>query len=178
MKHTLVVMMGPSGIGKSYLAKHIQKTHEDCTIVSRDEIRFAMLKDGDDYFKYEDEVIKNFYNAITCALKTHAYVIADATHITVASRRKLFNNIKMPANARVVGVYIEASLETALRQNAQRTGRARVPEDAIKRMFKQKVSPREGEPFDEVIFITRDSDMAIGKNSIKITDVMTKLEEI
>ena len=42
MKHTLIVMMGVAGIGKSYLAKHILDTHEDCTIVSRDAIRFGV----------------------------------------------------------------------------------------------------------------------------------------
>ena len=95
MKHILIVMIGVAGIGKSYLAKHILDTHEDCTIVSRDAIRFAKLQDDDDYFKYEDEVEANYYNAISAAIQTHEYVIADATHITKKSRRKLFSNISL-----------------------------------------------------------------------------------
>ena len=47
MKKTkLIVMIGVSGSGKSYLAKHIQETHDDCIIVSRDAIRFGLLKGG------------------------------------------------------------------------------------------------------------------------------------
>lgn len=178
MKHNLIVMIGVAGIGKSYLAKHILDTHEDCTIVSRDAIRFAKLQEDDDYFKYEDEVEANYYNAISAAIQTHEYVIADATHITKKSRRKLFSNISLPSGTKVIGVYVEAPLSTALRQNAMRTGRARVPEDVIKRMFKQKVSPQENEPFDEVIYISKDADMALGNGSDGIKTVFEKLEQI
>lgn len=178
MKHTLIVMIGASGIGKSYLAKYIQDTHDDCVIVSRDKIRFAMLHDDDDYFEYENEVERNFYSAITTMLRTHKYVIADATHLTVKSRRKLFNNITLPSGTHVIGVCIEAPLSIALRQNAMREGRARVPEKAIRRMYKYKVSPQEGEPFDELIFISREHDLAIGSKSAKLESAFNKLKEI
>ena len=178
MKHNLIVMMGASGVGKSYLAKHIADTHEDCVIVSRDAIRFAMLGRGEDYVAHEDEVIKHFYQNISDALRVHEYVIADATHLSVKARNRLFSNISIPSGTRVVGVWIETSVDTALRQNAARTGLARVPEDVIRRMFKTKVSPRKNEPFDEVIFISRDSNVAIGFASPSIEEVYAKLEAI
>lgn len=178
MLHTLIVMCGPSGVGKSFLAKHIADTHDDCVIVSRDAIRFAMLGKGEDYFAHEDEVIKRFYQNISDALRIHKYVIADATHLSVKARRRLFSNISMPSRTHVVGVWIETSVETALRQNAARTGLARVPEDVIRRMFKTKVSPRKNEPFDEVIFVSRDSNLAIGSASPTIEEVYEKLEAI
>ena len=83
MKTKLIIFMGPSGSGKSYLAKHIQETHDDCIIVSRDAIRFALLKDGEDYFAHEDEVVRRYYDNINRAIGVHKYVIADATHLTV-----------------------------------------------------------------------------------------------
>lgn len=178
MKHNLVIMMGPSSVGKSFLAKHIADTHDDCVIVSRDSIRFALLDKGEDYFAHEDEVIEKFYQNISDQLKNHKYVIADATHLSVKSRRKLFSNVSIPSDTRIVGVWIEASLKTALRQNAARTGLAKVPEDVIRRMFKTKVSPRKDEPFDEVIFISKDSNLAIGSASPTIEDIYTKLEAI
>lgn len=178
MKHTLIIMCGPSGVGKSFLAKHIADTHDDCIIVSRDAIRFAMLGKGEDYFAHEDEVIKRFYQNISDALRIHEYVIADATHLSVKARRRLFSNISIPSGTRIVGVWIETSVDTALRQNAARTGLARVPEDVIRRMFKTKVSPRKEEPFDEVIFISRDSNLAIGSASPTIEEVYEKLEAI
>ena len=178
MKHTLIVMMGCSGVGKSFLARFIANTHEDCVIVSRDAIRFAMLGRGEDYFAHEDEVIKHFYQNISDALRIHKYVIADATHLSVKARRRLFSNVKIPSDTRIVGVWIETSVETALRQNAARTGLARVPDDVIRRMFKSKVSPRKDEPFDEVIFISRDSNVAIGSASPTIEEVYEKLAAI
>lgn len=178
MKHTLIIMCGPSGVGKSFLAKHIADTHDDCIIVSRDAIRFAMLGKGEDYFAHEDEVIKHFYQNISDALRIHEYVIADATHLSVKARRRLFSNISIPSGTRIVGVWIETSVDTALRQNAARTGLARVPEDVIRRMFKTKVSPRKEEPFDEVIFISRDSNVAIGSALPTIEEVYEKLAAI
>ena len=162
----------------TYLARFIANTHEDCVIVSRDAIRFAMLKKGEDYFAHEDEVIKHFYQNISDALRVHKYVIADATHLSVKARNRLFSNISMPFGTRIIGVWIETSLKTALRQNAARTGLARVPEDVIRRMFKTKVSPRKDEPFDEVIFISRDSNVAIGSASPTIEEVYEKLAAI
>lgn len=161
----------------THLAKYIKDTHEDCVIISRDSIRFAMLQEDDDYFKYEKQVEKNYYEAISRATRTNKYVIADATHITLKSRNKLFANIDIPSDTRIIGIYIETSLSTAIKQNNARTGRARVPEDVIKRMFRQKVSPREDEPFDEVIFISKDANLSIGKDG-KFKDVLKSLREI
>ena len=177
MKHTLIVLMGVSAAGKTTLAKYIKDNHEDCVIISRDSIRFAMLQEGDDYFKYEKQVEKNYYEAISRATHINKYVIADATHITLKSRNRLFANIDIPSDTRIIGIYIETSLSTAIKQNNARTGRARVPEDVIKRMFKQKVSPRENEPFDEVIFISKDANLSIGKDG-KFKDVLKSLREI
>lgn len=178
MKNTLIVMMAAPGVGKSFLAKQFAEDHEDTIIVSRDAIRFAMLKPEDDYFKYEKQVTKKFYEAVSEALKVHKYVIADATHVTEGSRRKFFRNVKIPKDTRIVGFWIETPVQIAIKQNNQRTGRARVPEDVIRSMYKKKVSPREYEPFDEVFFISRDVDMAIGKHAIKISNVREKLKEL
>ena len=151
MAKTLVVMMGVSGGGKSSLAKIIEESHDDCIIVSRDKIRFQMLEPDDDYFKYENEVADSFYEQINRGLRVHEYVIADATHITIGSRKKLFNHLLIPSGTRVVGVFVDMPLETCLRQNAKRTGRAYVPEDVIKKMYKQKCVPSiHDERFDEV----------------------------
>ena len=171
-------MMAPSGVGKSYLAKTIAETHEDCVIISRDAIRFALLKDGEDYFAHEKEVVKKYYDAISQALKVHKYVIADATHITCKSRAEFFNKVKIPSNTRVVGVWIEVDLPTAIKQNEARTGRARVPENVIRRMYKQKVSPREDEPFDEIVFVSRHTDMTITNKDATIKSVVDRLSEL
>ena len=178
MKKTkLIVMIGVSGSGKSYLAKHIQETHDDCIIVSRDAIRFALLKDGEDYFAHEDEVVRRYYDNINRAIGVHKYVIADATHLTARARRQFFNNVNTK-NVEVIGVWIDTPLAVALKQNNQRSGRAKVPEDVIRRMYKQRVPPQQSEEFDEMIFISKDVDMATSTKSVKIESVFDKLKEI
>lgn len=178
LKHTLILMMAPPGVGKSFLAKKFADSHDDTIIISRDSIRFDMLKDGDDYFKYEKEVEKKYYDAVSRALEVHKYVIADATHITLRSRRKFFHNVKIGSDVRTIGIWLDTPMKIAMKQNNMRTGRAHVSEEVIRNMYKKKVSPRENEPFDEVIFVSRDVDMAIGSKHINITNVMDKLNEI
>lgn len=151
MAKSLIVLSGVAGVGKSTVAKIIEESHEDCIIVSRDKIRFSMLEPDDDYFKYEDEVTREFYDQINRGMKNHEYVIADATHITLGSRNKLFSHLFIPKNTRVIGVYLDMPLETCLKQNAKRTGRAYVPENVIKNMYRNKSYPSvQKERFNEV----------------------------
>jgi tRNA uridine 5-carbamoylmethylation protein Kti12 len=179
MKPTLVVMMGPAGTGKSFLAEEIKKSHEDTIIVSRDKIRFALLRPEDDYFAVEPEVIRQYYYNINFGLHSqrHAYVIADATHLSKRSRKQFFRNVKTD-NVRVVGIWVEVPLDVALKQNRQRTGRACVPEKVIKQMYKSKLTPQDDEPFDEIIYVNPHEDIALGRVSTGITSIKEKLHLI
>lgn len=154
MDSILIVMMGVAGSGKSTLASKIQRTHDDCVIVSRDDIRFSLLKPGEDYFAHEKNVEKIFYKTISDTLLAHKCVIADATHITLKSRNKLFSNIPHD-KIKIVGVWIEASEEVAQKQNHMRTGIRRVPRDIITSMVRNRVFPTEAEPFDKIIRLER-----------------------
>lgn len=177
MKPTLILMMGPSGCGKSYFAKKIEETHEDCIIVSRDKIRFALLEENDDYFAKEDQVLRQFYYNINFSLQNHKYVVADATHLTKKARKQFFRNVNT-RGVRVVGVWVEVPLVAALSQNSSREGRARIPDDVVVNMFKRKISPQEDEPFNEVLYISPHEDIALGKVSQGIESVVEKIKSI
>ena len=56
MKKHLYLMMGVAGSGKSTYAKNILKDGD--IYISRDEIRYSLLTEEDDYFAKENEVIK------------------------------------------------------------------------------------------------------------------------
>lgn len=115
-------------------------------VVSRDAIRFRFMdEDPDclssmDYFKYEDDVIKEFYGTINKNLKNGHDVIADATHITLGSLKKTVKNCGKYADD-ICLVYFNRGLDIALPHNAKRTGREHVPEDVIKRMWKNRYQP-------------------------------------
>lgn len=128
----LYILCGIPGSGKSTWAKGFLM---DAVYISRDEIRFSMLNDGEEYFSHETEVYKEFIYEITQTLM-HGYdVIADATHINSDSRHKLTKAIdKHFTDYEIVYVVFETDVRTCLVRNAMRHDRAQVPPVAIHTM--------------------------------------------
>ena len=79
----LYISCGVPGSGKSTFLNKIKGKDE--VIVSRDEIRFSLLKPGENYFAHEEEVFRLFCNKIADYIKQGKDVYADATHFTIAS---------------------------------------------------------------------------------------------
>lgn len=151
---SLILMMGVAGSGKTTYAKKMMK---DCDIyISRDEIRFRLVKEDEPYFSKEDEVLQTFIRTIDNALLiAQRYVIADATHLNMGSRAKILKNLhNKPDNIYVI--YVAVSLQTALERNAQREGRALVPESSIKNMYKSITLPRKEEGINIVLWLNED----------------------
>ena len=83
--HKLGIMCGVPGSGKSTWLKD----KKDVLVISRDAIRFQLVKENEEYFSKEKQVFKTFIKTIQDALDSnttpHAIYI-DATHITKKSR--------------------------------------------------------------------------------------------
>ena len=151
----LVIFSGIPGSGKSTWAKaHLT---DDIAWISRDEVRFALLGEDEDYFAHETEVFEKFVEQINQNLKEGKRVFADATHINRASRRKLLERIHDKDNIDIDVYVFMTSLGTCLERNAQRDGRARVPDSVIRRMSAQLTDPA-NEPFKyrEIKYIFED----------------------
>ena len=136
----LIMMVGIPGSGKSTYAKaHLAL---DDIYISRDEIRFDILQDGEEYFSREGEVFKIFAYEAGRNLRMDKTVWVDATNLNKTSRAKLLNAIERYAIADSLEIrYLNTSLETALIRNGQRTGRSLVPEDAVANMYHKLVAP-------------------------------------
>lgn len=139
----LLVLVGIPGSGKSTWAKEFLEDSRKGIIISRDAIRFSMLKDTDNYFRYEREVFAEYINQLNTSLHNDEYdwVIADATHISAASRQKLFNNLEVPENVQVVYAVFTTALNTCIERNKNRTGRSHVPTTAIVNMYNTMSDP-------------------------------------
>lgn len=147
---TLWIMCGPAGAGKTWFAKHKLCNGPGWYYVSRDEVRFSLLKDGDDYFSREDEVFDLFVSKIVRGFYEEGVynIVADATHLSWGSRKKLLNAIKFYMGFRwkeeeinIIPVVVYSDYETIVARNEERDGRARVPEDALRKMYNSMTDP-------------------------------------
>ena len=132
----LTLMCGIPGSGKSTWLKGLEKEN---AVISRDKIRYSLLNEGDAYFSKEKEVFELFTKQINDSLTKGINTYVDATHITPGSRRKLLNAITAPYD-RLNAIVIDTPLEECLKRNAQRIGRACVPEDQVINMYEHFVN--------------------------------------
>lgn len=143
MKH-LFLMCGVAGAGKStYLSKI-----KNAAIISRDEIRFSIIGDFDDYFAKENEVFAIFIQKIQEAIDNNdgpTEIYCDATHLTKKSRNKVLNALDLTNVENITVLVVRPSLAEALKRNAQRSGRKYVPNYVIRRMWSQFERPEEDE---------------------------------
>jgi len=145
MNKTLWLMCGAPGSGKTWFAKNKLMKGYGWDYISRDEVRFSMIKDGEEYFSHETAVFNEFVEKIAIALDWgHDNVIADATHLNWGSRRKLLKALSKNCvleDVDVIPVVIDVKLEDILERNKLRDDRARVPEETIRRMYSSISDP-------------------------------------
>ena len=129
------------------MAENTSSTDQKWVYVSRDEVRFSMIAEEDDYFSKEKQVFEEFVNRL-CGNLSDVYinnVIADATHLNEISRDKLINAIRrkrpnLPLN--ITMVYFDIPLEVCKFRNDKREGRAHVPDEVMNKMYAQLEFPK------------------------------------
>jgi len=157
---TLRMMVGIPASGKSTFVKMM--AHPEDAVVSRDAIRFSLVAPGIPYFSKETDVFNKFCHDVNKSAESHNIVWADATHVTIGSRRKFYNRVDKTLFDRLEVYVINTPLEDCLKNNLNRNGRARVPEDAIRNMHEKFTYPTKDEFGDidcviaEIEFIRND----------------------
>ena len=135
----LYILCGPSGCGKSTWA---HTNMQDTMYVSRDEVRYSIVKEEEDYFAHEKEVFKEFISEIASRLKVGCNTIADATHLNEFSRRKLTQALDMYiTDYQIIYVVFNVNADTCVERNKNREGRANVPENIIRNMCRDFRAP-------------------------------------
>lgn len=146
----LRLLMGAPGSGKStWIKNHLCLTDK---YVSRDDIRFSMVSETEEYFSKEKEVFKEYVKRINEGLQNYD-VFADATHLNAASRNKLLRAITTKVDAIEI-IWIKTPLDMAIERNERRKGtRAYVPVEVIRRMYNQIEKPDFEEGFSKIYIV-------------------------
>lgn len=142
----IYLMCGVPGSGKSTFLKNNIKSNNS-VIISRDKIRFSIVKPDEEYFSHENEVLTIFWNEINKALAENKNVFIDQTSLTPKARKWLLQHVTGYTYANLI--WIDEDLNTCLERNELRQGtRAYVPRNVIHRMYNQFIEPSLNEGFN------------------------------
>ena len=115
-------------------------------VISRDVIRFSIVKPDEDYFSHEDEVLEIFWRQINEAIADGKDVFVDQTSLTPRARKWLLQHVEGYEHANLI--WIDEDIETCLERNEERRGtRSYVPRSVVRRMFYQFIEPSLDEGF-------------------------------
>lgn len=147
----LILVGGLPGSGKStYLSQF--RHNFNCAVISRDEIRFSLLQEGEEYFSHEEEVCKIMWAKINDALAANKNTYVDQTSLTPNSRSYLLKHITSHYNECIM-IWFNIPREICLERNENRFGtKAYVPRGVIRRMSQQMVLPSYNETFNKIYF--------------------------
>ena len=156
IKKTVYLLSGPPASGKStWVRSQLTKGSE---WISRDNVRFSIVKEDEEYFSHEDEVFDTFIAYINQSLKDpdiHTIYI-DATHLNKRARHKVLSRIRKRNISELNCVCFCVPPSVCQERNALREGRARVPAAAIENMFKSYTYPGIDEGFAHVYEVDAD----------------------
>ena len=160
MKQKKVYLMcGLPGSGKStFIHKYRELTD---AVISRDAVRFSIIKEDEEYFAKEDYVFKTFIKEINKALKDESVerVFIDATHLSPKARAKVIKPMDKNNVAELNAIYFDVPINIAIERNNQRTGRAKVPTNVIINMAKSYSYPILLEGFNHIYSIDEEGGM-------------------
>lgn len=145
MKPTLHIMIGLSASGKSTKAKELATEH-NAIIISSDSIRgeFGEVIDQSN----NNEVFKIFHQRIKENLSKGINVIADATNISMKSRRQIFETVKN-IGCEIIGYVLTKPIDKCVEDNIYRE--YPVPHHVIQKQMMNYQIPFYEEGFDKIV---------------------------
>ena len=147
-KLKLIIMVGISASGKSTIAKQLAEK-ENAIIVSSDAIRAELCDGNMSNQSKNDEVFKIYHKRIRSNLLNGNNVIADATNITIRSRRTIFNAVN-GIDCEKIGYIVVKKIKNCIEDN-HNNDRVAVPDYVIEKQVKKFQILFKEEGFDDII---------------------------
>lgn len=166
-KPTLWVLVGLSGSGKSTIATQIANENPNTIIVSSDAIREELTGNYENQ-EHNEEVFKIFHNRIRKNLENKKNVIADATNLTMKSRRAIMMKVN-GLNIRKVCIIIPKPFEQCKEDNLHREHP--VPEEVLDSQIKRFEIPFKEEDWEDIFIIKFKN-----KNAISIDEMFNLMD--
>lgn len=145
-KPILWVMVGLSGSGKSTIAKKIADDYSNTIIISSDNIREELTGNYEDQ-EHNEEVFNVFHDRIRKNLENKQNVIADATNLTIKSRRAILNKVN-GLDIEKICVIIPKSFKKCKEDNLHREHP--VPEDVLNKQLRRFQVPFKEEGWSKI----------------------------
>ena len=133
----------------------------NCKVVSRDEIRFSLLGEGEAYFSHETDVCNIMWTQINEALAANKNTYVDQTSLNPESRTFLLKHITSHYDECNI-IWFDIPREICLERNENRINtRAYVPRGVIRRMAIQMVPPSIEEGFDNIFIYDENNKLTL-----------------
>lgn len=134
MGKTMVILMGLQGSGKStFYSRHLSE-------------RFVRVNLDTLKTRHQEKLL------IEECMQRESNFAIDNTNPTRLDRERYIAPAKQ-AGYRVIGYFLESKIKDCIQRNAQREGKARVPEKAIAATSNKLEIPSYDEGFDELYFV-------------------------
>lgn len=146
-KPTMWMLVGLSGSGKSTIARQIANENPNTVIVSSDAIREELTGNYENQ-EHNEEVFKVFHDRIRKNLENKKNVIADATNITMKSRRAILMKVN-GLDIHKVCVIIPKHILICAEDNKNREHP--VPSNVLEQQIRRFQIPFYKEGFDKII---------------------------
>lgn len=173
----LIMFLGTPGMNNIELARYLQITKYPKSII---------IDRYDSWLKYPNErynadiVEQDLYITTKEALEKTDVVMLIAPFVLKIDRDNFFLYIDkyIQEKIEIIGVWVERKYEDLKILRQLRLPYRQVPDETFEYLYKYRESPCSSEPFDDIVYITREINTGISKSQPFITDILTALDRI
>lgn len=129
---------------------------------------------------YESNKIKyNLYKKVENALNQKDVVMLIAPFVLKIDRMNFFEYIFYKIqDLQIIGVWVERKYEDLKILRQFRLPYRQVPDETFEYLYKYRESPSQNEPFNDIVYITREVNTGMSKSQPYIANILTVLDRI